>query len=400
MTNGEGTAVFEKPLQLTGGVFILYLTPRKALEFLLTEENTFTINIDTADVSAGTSFTGSRENTLYYDFLRKINFNDYQADILKRRITKGGLNQDSLTMIKALYEGYQKQGEIIKKQVIAKNKGTFFADLIAAGLKPDVPRNKISAWQRETKKRYFENVNFANEKLAFSPVLFDLYEEYIQAWTFKQGDSLIAACDTILKKAEAGKENFKWSLYFLSSTFERSSVPGQDRVFVHLVENYYKKGKCWWLSKEQIDNMARRAEILKALFVGSIAPNFTAIDSSGKALTLHSKLNKLSILYFWAYDCKHCIEETPKLGAWLKTHKNIGLITACAGPDEEKWKEKLKEFKLPGTHFADPEIKANYTYLYSITATPQIFIIDKNKKIVAKYIDDTKGLDEFFKNYK
>src|SRR5688572_19863076 len=35
MTNAEGTAVFTKNYELTGGIFILYLSPRKALEFLL-----------------------------------------------------------------------------------------------------------------------------------------------------------------------------------------------------------------------------------------------------------------------------------------------------------------------------------------------------------------------------
>jgi thiol-disulfide isomerase/thioredoxin len=103
------------------------------------------------------------------------------------------------------------------------------------------------------------------------------------------------------------------------------------------------------------------------------------------------------VLYFWAYDCKHCLEETPKLVAWIKEHPKVNLITACATPDEDKWKEKLREFKMPGFHFIDPELKANYNYIYSITATPQIFVIDKNKKILGKYIDDTKALDVFLR---
>jgi len=401
MTNTEGTALFEKNYQVTGGVFILYLTPRKALEFLLTEENNFTINLDTADVSGKTTFTGGRENTIYYDFLRKINVNQYQSEVLKRKLRRKDLPADSVAQLKNMVEAYRQQDILIKKQVIEKNKGLFIADLIAAGMKPEVSRNqKVQLWQRETKKRFFENVNFSNEKLAFSPALFNLYEEYIEDWTFKQGDSLIAACDHILKKAAAGKENFKWSLYYLSSYFERVAVNGQDKAFVHLVEEYYKKGKSWWLTKEQLDNMVRRAEILKRLFVGNVCPDFTAQDSSWKEINLHSRIKGLTVLYFWSYDCKHCLEESPKLAAWINKNPQLNLVTACAGPDEEKWKEKLKEFKFPGTHFIDPEMKANYTYVYSITATPQIFVIDKNKKIIAKYIDDTKGLDDYIKRLK
>jgi len=401
MTNAEGTAIFENDYQLTGGVFILYLTPRKALEFLLTDENIFTIQIDTSDISGKTAFLGSKENSIYYDFLRKINFNNYQADLLKRKLKQKNLPPDSLALLKNMIESYRKQEDMIKKQVAQKNKGLFIADLIAAQLKPEVSRDqKVGLWQRETKKRYFENVNFANERLAFSPVLHNLYEEYIEDWTARNGDSLIAACDTILKKAAAGKENFKWSLYYLSSYFERMMIAGQDKAFVHLVEEYYKKGKSWWLTQAQLDNMVRRSELLKHLFVGSICPDFTAQDTSGKETSLHKKIKGITILYFWAYDCKHCLDETPKLAAWMKTNPKINLVSACTSPDEEKWKEKLKEFKLPGTHLIDPELKANYAHLYSITATPQIFVLDKNKKIIAKYIDDTKGLEDFLKGKK
>jgi peroxiredoxin len=396
MTNAEGMATFQKPYELTGGVFILYLTPRKALEFLLTDENDFTIHIDTADVSGKTTFTGSRENTLYYEFLRKINFNQLQQELIKGKAKKPGLAPDSAQLLREMYDAYGKQEELIKKQLLQKHKGTFLANLVAAGMKPDVSRSKgLPYWQQETKRRFFENVNFSDERLAFSPVLFNLYEEYIQDWIYKDGDSLIKACDKILAKAGAGKENFKWSLYFLSSSFERSSVQGQDKVFVHLVEEYYKKGKCWWLSKEQLDNMFRRADILKKLFVGSLCPDFTAQDSSGKDISLHSRISKTTVLYFWSYDCKHCLEESPRLAAWLKKNPKINLVTACASPDEEKWKEKLQEFGLPGTHLIDPELKANYNYTYSIISTPTIFVLDKNKKIIGKYIDDTKGLEEF-----
>ena len=401
MTNSEGTAVFHKPYELTGGVFILYLTPVKALEFLLTDENEFTINVDTADVSGKTTFSGSKENSLYYDFLGKINFNRYQQELLKRRAKNPRLRADSLAVLRKMYDAYAMQEEQIKKQLVQKHKGTFLASLVAAGIRPDVSRRRgLAAWQAETKKRFFENVNFSDERLAFSPALFNVYEQYIQDWTYKHGDSLIHACDLILSKAAASKENFKWSLYFLSSSFERSSVQGQDKVFVHLVEEYYEKGKGWWLSKEQLDNMSRRADVLKKLFVGSVCPDFIATDSSGKELSLHSKLGKTTVLYFWSYDCDHCLTETPKLAAWLKKHPKIGLVTACASPDADRWKEKLRVFKLPGTHFIDPELTANYHYIYSVVSTPTIFVLDKDKKIIGKYIDDTKALEAFVKKRK
>jgi hypothetical protein len=90
----------------------------------------------------------------------------------------------------------------------------------------------------------------------------------------------------------------------------------------------------------------------------------------------------------------------PNLDAWLKRHPEINLITACLLPDEDEWKEKLKQFKLTGTHLIDSNGRANYIETYSISSTPQFFVIGKDKKIMAKYILDTEELNTFFKSKK
>ncbi len=401
VANSDGIAVFEKNLQIQGGVFLLYLTPDKAIEFLLTDENNFSISTDTADILGKTSFIGSKENSVYYDFLRKIKFNEFQKEIINRKIQSKKYAPDSLAILQNLYSLYQKQDHLFKKQIIEKNKGSFVANLLKANLWRDAPQTMTpKEWAKWGKYHFFDEVNFSDERLAYSPVLFEMYKEYINSHVAHTGDSIIAACDTILRKANAGKENFKWSLYFLSSSFERSAVPGQDKVFVHLVENYYLKYKAWWMSLQQLNTMERRSTILKNLFVGNVCPDFTATDSAGKPVNLHKQITKLTVLYFWSYDCEHCLVETPKLAAWIKNHKEINLITACATPDEDKWKEKLNELKISGTHLIDSDMKANYINLYNINTTPEIFVIDKNKKILAKYLNDTKELEEFLKNVK
>lgn len=229
MTNEAGTAVFTRHYEMIGGVFVMYLTPRKALEFLLTDENSFTINIDTADISGKTTFTGSRENALYYDFLRKINLNEFYLEDVKKKLARPErYKSDSLTLLKAMGEMYKKQDLLIKKQFIEKNNGTFVAHLVAAHMRPEVDRNqKVWLWQKEMKKRFFENVDFTDNRLSCSPALFNLYTDYIQDFTYKNGDSLIAACDTILKKASVGKENFKWSLYFLVRLLRPPLLPAK-----------------------------------------------------------------------------------------------------------------------------------------------------------------------------
>ena len=397
-TNGEGYAVFESKEQLTGGVFLIYLTNKKALEFLMTNESTFTFSVDTADIIGSIAFRDSKENTAYYDFLKKYKFSEFQMGVLQKRVDKKSTQSDSIPILKNLISVYQKQLTQFKKQTIGKNPNTFVAHLIQASMSVEIPANLTSKARAAYRKKHFlDNINFSDDRLAYSNVLYINYTNYINDYGFPETDSVIACCDTILQKASVSRDVFKWSLYFLGNSFERSSVRGQDRVFVHLVEEYYKKGRSWWLTEDQLKKIYRKSEALKRLFVGNVCPDFTATDSAGKDVNLHQQINKTTVLYFWSYDCKHCLEETPNLGLWIKKHPEVNLITACLLPDEDEWKEKLKQFKLPGTHLIDTERKANYMETYSITSTPEIFVIDKDKKILAKYISDTKELDEFLR---
>ena len=401
LTNGEGIAVFESKEPLTGGVFLLYLSNKKALEFLLTDENTFTLRVDTADIMGSISFTDSKENTAYYDFLKRYKFNEYQMEVLQRKLQRKNVRQDSIPILRSLIVSYQNQLNKFKKQTIEKNPNTFVADLIRASMPVETPANLIGkAKSTYLKKHFLDNLNFSNDKLAYSNVLYINYTNYINDYGFPETDSVIECCDTILQRASISKEIFKWSLYFLGNSFEQSAVTGQDRIFVHLVEQYYKKDRSWWLTDEQLKKIYKRSDALKKLFIGNVCPDFTAIDSAGKAVNVHAQINKTTVLIFWSYDCKHCVEEMPKLGVWLKKHPEINLITACLLPDEDEWKEKLNQFKLPGIHLIDANGKANYLETYSISSTPQIFVIGKDKKIMAKYISDTEELDAFFKSAK
>ena len=401
LTNGEGIAVFSSDEKLTGGVYLFYLPKKKAFEFLLTDENTFTVTIDTADVMGSITFTDSRENSIYYDFLKKYKFNEFQMQELQKKLHKKHLRQDSVPIIRNLITAYEKQLMQFKTQVVTKNPNTFVADLIQASIPVEAP----AALKKEAKTAYLRNhfldhINFSDDKLCYSNVLYINYTSYINEYGFPETDSVIACCDNILLKASASKEIFKWSLYFLGNSFERSSITGQDKIFVHLVETYYKKDRSWWLSEDQLNKIYRKSDALKKLFIGSICPDFTATDSSEKRINLHQQIKKTTVLYFWSYDCKHCLEETPKLAVYIRKHPEIYLITACVMPDEDEWKEKLKEFKLPGTHVIDTDRKANYMETYSISSTPQIFVLDKDERIIAKYISDTKELDEFLRSKK
>ena len=93
-------------------------------------------------------------------------------------------------------------------------------DLIQASIAIDVPAI-LSAKAKATylKNHFLDNINFSDEKLAYSNVLYVNYTNYINECGFPETDSVIACCDTILQKASVSKEVFKWSLIFFRQFF-------------------------------------------------------------------------------------------------------------------------------------------------------------------------------------
>jgi len=92
------------------------------------------------------------------------------------------------------------------------------------------------------------------------------------------------------------------------------------------------------------------------------------------------------ILYFWEPDCGHCKEATPKLKSYYEKARNesIEIFAICTTSDKPKWAEYIEENKLTWINGWDPERRSNFGFSYNVQSTPLIYILDKDKKIIAK----------------
>jgi thiol-disulfide isomerase/thioredoxin len=97
-----------------------------------------------------------------------------------------------------------------------------------------------------------------------------------------------------------------------------------------------------------------------------------------------------TILYFWDPDCGHCKKATPKVKAYYDKvrSKGVQVYAVCTEVEMEKWKAFIKENNLDWINVADPKLQNNFRAEFDIKTTPQIFILDKDKKIIAKKIDE------------
>ena len=149
---------------------------------------------------------------------------------------------------------------------------------------------------------------------------------------------------------------------------------------------------------------------MEPLLVGKYAPRVILADTTQENWIDFYKLpQKYNLLIFWDPDCGHCKKEIPKLKklyAELK-EKNIDIEFIGIGTNLENgdWKKFIKEKEMNWINISDfPDANENprkYLYekkvtdlkslnfrkTYDIFSTPQIYLLDKDKKIIGKKLD-------------
>jgi thiol-disulfide isomerase/thioredoxin len=234
---------------------------------------------------------------------------------------------------------------------------------------------------------------------------------------------LIPNPDTITKYAfrfmdqiNPKSEMFKYCLTHVTSTYEKSNIMGMDKVFVKMGERYYcsknfdGSSNISWMEKEKLDDLCKKVNTYKNLVLGVVPPNISLVDTTDvKWHDFYSLKKDYIVLYFWDPECGHCKKTTPKLGElYLKKLKDRNIevfaIGKAIGEDFDKWKKFVRENNLKFTNVAVTEKlyksalenplqfvpryttleSLNYQETYDIYSTPRIFVLDKDKKIIAK----------------
>ncbi len=130
-------------------------------------------------------------------------------------------------------------------------------------------------------------------------------------------------------------------------------------------------------------------EKLKVTSVGSIAPDFTQNDPTGKPISLSSFKGKYVLLDFWASWCGPCRQENPnvvKVYNQYKTKNFTVLGVSLDRPDgKDAWLKAIKDDGLTWNHVSDLQFWNNKAAdLYGVHSIPGNFLIDPNGKIIAK----------------
>ncbi len=135
----------------------------------------------------------------------------------------------------------------------------------------------------------------------------------------------------------------------------------------------------------------QRIRTLKMTQMGVEAPDFTLNDVSGKPVKLSDFRGKYVLLDFWASWCGPCRRENPNLLKAYSQYKDKGFtilgVALDKETDREKWLKAIETDGLTWPQVSDLKYwNSDVAKLYDVKALPMNFLIDRQGKIVAKYL--------------
>jgi peroxiredoxin len=250
---------------------------------------------------------------------------------------------------------------------------------------------------RYFKDHYWDHVSFTDDRLIRTPVFEPKLDRYYKDLVSPDPDSINREVDHMLLYSRTNKEMFKYLLVHFVQKYINPDYMGQDAVFVHLFEKYINTGQAPFFTEKYRKFVDDRAYSLMANQIGQPAPELTMTDTLGKTTSLYDLSSDFVVICFWDPTCSHCKETVPKLDSiyqakWKKEGVKVLGVMVDGGKDnwikfihDHNLKDWIHVYQTEAQHDADSSAgRPDYRQLYDVYQTPILYLLDKNKRIVAK----------------
>ena len=402
LLNDKSEGVFKGTKKLGSGVYLIgYPDRAHNFEILIDKNQKFSIVADTAKIQS-MRFQNSPENVEFKSYQQFMMRNGSSMDSLVKR--KKIAEKDS-AKIDAQIEVINNRIKKYRSDIISKDGNGLLATLLKAMKEPDIPQNDPAAKKDSLfaynyfKKHYWDGVNFYDERLVRTPFFESRIDKYMEQLVYPSADSVIKELDYMLSFASINEEMQKFLLIKFVNRYLNQKYMWEDKVFVHLFQNYFSQKKYPWLTDAGMKTISNRAYSLMANILGTEASDIELPDTAGRTEKLYDLQAPYTLVVIWDPTCSHCKEIVPKLdSAYNSKWKNMGLkFFAMARETDGKktdWLNFIHEHHLTDwTHVyyskeADQSRLSagipSYSQLYDVQTFPTLYLLDKDKRIIAK----------------
>lgn len=400
--NDHGIAQFKGKKPLPGGVYLIYLPNGKYFDIMIDKDQSFSLETDTTNLIGNLVVEGALDPKLFTEYQQFIHVEQSKATPLQEQI-KAENDPDKKAELQAQLAKIDKEVKNYWKESVIKYPNTFFSAFIKGLQDPEAPefvvpdhiQNRDSALQMMNylfySRHYFDHIDFADQRFLRTPYFAQKLDIYFDRMLIQDPDTLSQAAIRLIERSKTNKEMFQFVTQYLFNKFNDNKIMGMENAMVALADKYYLNGKAEWASEEFLDKLKKHIQAIRPTLIGKTAHDLRMESITGEVFRLHEINAPITILVFYEPSCGHCKKDIPKLYKTVfEPYRSKGVQTFAVYSlnDKEEWQDFINEHELFNwINVYDPHHETNFRNYFDIRATPMIYILDKDKKIVGKRLD-------------
>ncbi len=378
-----------EPTKHHTGIYRLTFSNNKWIDFIYDNE-VVNIKTDADDILDSLKVIKSESNKLYYDFLKLNRVYKNKTELLQLILYRYSKDDDYYTTTLKKLTQLQKEYINFVDSTIQKKPDSFIAKYIKSSQLPVVdmtmPVDKQLVY---LKSHAFDNVDFNNQDLIYSDAFTNKTIEHLTYYRNPQlpkellEKEFMVAVDIILNKARVHQLVYQHIVDYLVDGFKKF---GFDKIIDYIVENYVIKDDLC-LDEKTEGLIQKRIDQAKYFKIESNVPDIVIPDLDNKQIELKDTNTDKTLVIFYASWCPHCKETLPQIYELYKKQmgKKFEVYAISLDTKREDWLGFVK-INCPGwVNVCDLKgwdgKAANDYFIY---ATPTMFLVDKDKKVIAK----------------
>ncbi len=381
------------------GIYRIYFSSKNYLNFIYNYE----------DIEFKTSFgnlydslqvINSVENKVYFKYLKKkSNFEN------KQRAVYQCLNiyakQDAF--YDEVVEEIKRLDLVFTEYILEVNKqypGTLVSKIVNFEHRPSINlKNNFDEQIQSLKDHFFNLSDFKDPVLLNTPFFQQKILSYLKLFknpllnNEQQNDEFKKAVKSILTMAEANEKIYTFTLDVLFKEFLRTN---NEELQLYLAQNNSLENVC--VNLETYEELLEKMSGIQRVAVNNFSPDFTINDIYEKEINLYKLNYDYTLIVFWATWCPHCTELLPKLKDIYdnQLEKKLEIIAVSLDQDKNQFTNEIIKGQYNWINYTSFEGWDDaLTKLYAVYATPTMFLLDNNKKIIAKPLTIEKLMESF-----
>lgn len=383
-TNEEGAFSFDETLE--SGLYRLSLAAGQSVQLVI-DGSPVQFVWNNYQQNRQIQFINSPENQIWNDYqvLRDETF--FLQDLLKPVIRDYDPEKKFYRLAVKEFDSLQRRMESKVDGWVSQHPQSLAIRFIRTDMRPAIDLTTSFESQRENlKQHFFDQTDFSDTLLIRSNILtrkmidflslFQAEEESMQAIQFE----FIKGLNMLFEKAAIEPKMYVFVLDYLIEGFAQLGLPA---VTDYISSLPHFEQLC--METETFMEIEQIVGPYRSTLLGEPAPDLLPEDIDGNPFGWDQLRKPQTLIVFWSISCPHCIELMPKLKDFVDQHPDFEIVSVVLSPDNKVLREFIDQEKLDWIHLSDglgwdsPMVKE-----YNIFGTPSLFVLDAEKKIVAK----------------